>query len=139
MTPLGRYIIRARERRGWTRAELSRVSGIPYTTLRNIEAAQRKTVRASEIALKALASAIGETEQERSDSFEEMRILAGYLLVASKDTTEQERRLLANLTAYPGLKSSLEDLFSRGDPADIDRAQTAIEFARHIRRPKESR
>lgn len=35
MSPLGSYIVRARERLGWDRRQLAVKADIPYTTLRN--------------------------------------------------------------------------------------------------------
>jgi len=138
MSSFGRYIIRARERRGWHRADLARKSGVPYTTLRHIETA-KKDVQTSEVHLRALANALGETDIERDDMFEMMRILAGYLAAPSKDADDRDRRLLANIDAFPQLRRSLEELFRTGDAAEIDRANDAIELARRItaRRLKE--
>lgn len=131
LSPLSRYVIRARERRGWSRAELARQAEIPYTTLRNIEDAV-KDVRTDEANLLAIAGAIGEDEQDQIDMFEQMRVLAGYHTVASQDTSERDKRLLANIAAYPHLRTSLEELLTRGDAEEIDRANTAIEVARHL-------
>lgn len=130
-SPFARYLVRARERRGWNRAELARKSGVPYTTIRNIEIS-KTDVQTSEVHLKALADAIGETDDERADIFEMMRILAGYLAIASKDTTDRDRRLIANISAHPRLKKSLEELFRVGDDAAVDRANTALEVARKM-------
>ena len=41
MTPLGNHIIRRRNARGWTRVDLARASGVPQTTIRNIEQGTR--------------------------------------------------------------------------------------------------
>ena len=140
MSPFGRFVIGARKRRGWSRAELARQSGLPYTTLRNIEQA-KKDVRTNEVHLRALANALGEDGQERDDLFEQMHILAGYLTVPSKDASDRDRRMLANLSAFPQLKKSLEELLRRGDLDEIDRANTALEVARRVgeSRPKELR
>lgn len=139
-SPLGKYIIRARDGRGWNRAELARQADIPYTTLRNIEASE-KSVHTTEENLLAVAGALGSTEQEQIDMFEQMRILAGYHVVASQDASERDLRLLANIAAYPQLRTALEELFKRGDSDEVDSANTALEFARHLhgRRPKEPR
>jgi transcriptional regulator with XRE-family HTH domain len=139
-SPLSRYVIRARERRGWTRAELARKAELPYTTLRNVEAAEKNVHTAEENLLK-IAGALAEAEQDQVDMFEQMRILAGYHIIASQDASERDIRLLANIDAYPNLRASLEELFSRGDAEEIDSANTALEFARHrhARRPKEHR
>lgn len=131
MSPFGRYVIGARRRRGWTRAELARKAGVPYTTLRHIETAKRD-VRTNEVHLRALAAALGEDAQERDDMYEQMRILAGYLTAPSKDATDRDQRMLANLSAYPQLKRSLEELFRRGDTDAIDRANAALELARQM-------
>lgn len=138
--PLGRYIVRAREQHGWDRADLSREANIPYTTLRNIETAQ-KSVHTEEANLLAIAGALADNEQEQIDMYEQMRILAGYQVLASKDVSERDMRLLANIAAYPQFRSSLEELFKHDDAEEVDRANTALEFARHQRgqRPKGSR
>lgn len=141
MAPLGRFVVHARKRRGWTRAELARSAGIPYTTLRNIEES-KTNVRSSEVHLQAIAHALGETDQERADLFEQLYVLAGYLVVASKDQDDQDRRLLANINAYPHLRRSLEELFRTAESADIDRALTSLEVARTLgigSRPRGSR
>lgn len=123
--------MRAREARGWDRAELARVTNIPYTTLRNIEESQTD-VRTTEENLQKIADAVGQDDTERLHHFSEMRVLAGYLVVASRDVNERDRRLLANLNAYPNLRSSLEKLLSEGDQEEIDRANTALEVARRV-------
>jgi len=133
-SPLGRYIVRARERRGWDRSALWRESEIPYTTLRNIETAEN-SVHTDEANLLAIAGALAENEQDQIDMFEQLRILAGYHIVASQDASERDLRLLANIDAYPQLRAALEELFSRGDTEEIDRANTALEFARHLQKP----
>lgn len=134
---LGRFIIRAREGRGWDRAALARTADIPYTTLRNIE--ESKTdVQTSEDNLKKMADAIGQDEEERARLFAEMRVLAGYLVVSSHDLADRDRRLLANLASYPQLKKALESILAGGDQEEIDRALTALEVARSMggKRPK---
>lgn len=135
MSPLGRFIIRARERRGWTRAALHRAADVPYTTLRNVEKSE-SLVQPSEIFLKAIADALGEDLQERHDYFEQLRVLAGYMVVVSQDVGEQNRRFLASVDAYPHLRRALEELLRRGDSAMIDRAYTAIEVARRLEEPQ---
>lgn len=135
MPPLSRYIVRARERRGWSRAELARTSSMPYTTLRNLEAAERN-VHTSEANLKLLANALGETDRDRKDMFEQMRVLAGYMIIASKDANERDQRFLANVDTYPELRSALERLLERGDAEEIDRAHTALEVARRLKVPR---
>lgn len=134
---LGRFIIRAREGRGWDRAALARATNIPYTTLRNLE--ESKTdVQTSEDNLKKMADAIGQNEEERARLFAEMRVLAGYLVVTSQDVADRDRRLLANLASYPQLKKALESILAVGDQEEIDRALTALEVARNMggKRPK---
>lgn len=132
MTPLGNYIVKARKQRGWTRAELARHANMPYTTLRNIEAS-KTDVHTSEENLKALADALGETAFEQETKFAQMRVLAGYLVVGSKDTSDADRRLLANLAAHPNLRKSLEKLLARGNAAEIDRALTVLEVTDALR------
>ena len=58
MSPLGSYIVRARERLGWDRRQLAVKADIPYTTLRNIEL-NDQTVKTREEVLQRLAVALG--------------------------------------------------------------------------------
>ena len=70
MTPLGKLIIRLRDARGWTRVDLANASGVPNTTLRNIEQGLRSKKPKEENVL-AIAAALGHDG-------EVMRVLAGY-------------------------------------------------------------
>jgi len=131
LSDLARYIIRAREKRGWDRAELARAANIPYTTLRHIEESQTD-VRTDESNLKAIADAIGTDDAERLLYFTEARVLAGYHVVASQDVAEQDQRLLANLSAYPQLRKALDRMLADGNQEEIDRALTALEVSRQL-------
>lgn len=55
-TQLGNHIIRLREKRGWSTAELARASNMAYTTVRNIEQGYSK--KPDEAILRALAVAL---------------------------------------------------------------------------------
>jgi transcriptional regulator with XRE-family HTH domain len=77
------YVKRRREQRGWTLAELSRQSNIPYGTLRNIEQNERP-VKPLEGTVRALAKAL---EEESPDI---LFALAGYGIPISQ--SEEARR-----------------------------------------------
>lgn len=125
-SPLGNRIRRARLARGWSRAELSRSSNVPYTTLRHIENAEHP-VKTSETYIQAIAEALGLP-------FDELRILAGYLITPSTDDEQRERRLLAQIKAYPDLDRALKTLLRRNDPAEIDKAVTYLEWQNQQKR-----
>lgn len=129
--PLGRYIVTARKRVGWSRAMLARTSEVPYTTLRNLEKSPQD-VHTDEKNLRAIANSLGDSDQDKQHMYDHMRALAGYLSTKTGDVTEQDRRFLASLNSYPHLRRALETLLSRGDNAAIDRAFTAIEVSQNL-------
>lgn len=55
-TQLGNHVIRRREARGWTTAELARESGLHYSTVRNVEKGYSQ--KPEDWILRALASAL---------------------------------------------------------------------------------
>lgn len=119
-SPLGQRIRTAREQRGWSRAELARSADIPYTTLRNIEM-RPGGVRTSEENLKKIADAL-------ELSFDQLRILAGYLLTPSLDDNDRERRMLVQIEANPRLHRALKSMLKRSDAREIDMAATYLEW-----------
>lgn len=125
-SPLGNRIQRARAARGWSRAELSRSSNVPYTTLRHIETSEHP-VKTNEPYLQAIAEAL-------EIPFDELRILAGYLITPSTNNEQRERRIAAQIGAYPNLRRALETLLRRGDPAAIDQAASYLEFQNQQKR-----
>ena len=70
MTPLGNHIVRLREARGWTRIDLANASGVPNTTLRNIEKGTRSK-KPNEENIRAIAAAL-------ENEADVMLVLAGY-------------------------------------------------------------
>lgn len=119
-SPLAIKIIRAREKLGMTRADLWRKSGVPYTTLRNIETSDH-TVKTDEENLQRIAEAL-------EVPFDELRILAGYLLDASPTEEQRERRIAAQLATHPHLSRALDTLLRRNNPKEIDKAATYLEW-----------
>lgn len=92
-TPLARYIVETREKRGWDRADLSRQSGVPVTTLRNIENNQ-KNVKPKEETLAKLAAAL-EVDEEI------LRLWAGYREPPHLGIDERDEQLLSILRRRP--------------------------------------
>lgn len=128
MSPLAEYIKRGRDHKGWDRQKLSDATDIPYSTLRHIELAPH-TVRTSEENLRKIADAL-------EVSFDELRVLAGYLVNSSTTDAAAAAQLTAQLAAYPQLKKAITTLLERGDRAEIDRAATVLEVHRRVERER---
>jgi transcriptional regulator with XRE-family HTH domain len=94
MTPLGMYVRRRRMQRGWTVAELSRQSNIPYGTLRNIEQ-NTKPVKPKESTIRALAEAL---EEEDADI---LFALAGYGIPISPTAESRQHSIDVLLAGHP--------------------------------------
>lgn len=131
MSPLSEYIARARKKKGWDRMALSVKTGVPYSTLRHIELAPH-TVRTSEQNLRKIADAL-------DVSFDELRVLAGYLINSSTSDEAAAQKLTAQLEAYPELKKAITTLLDRGDRAEIDRAATVLEVHRRVEQSRGKR
>ena len=123
-SPLGQYIIAARRRQGWSRKRLAESASIPYTTLRNIETEQQ-SVKTNESYLQAIAHAL-------DVPFDELRVLAGYMITDSETKEVQDRRLAVLLDTYPQLKKAIATLLERGDKREIDQAATVLEVHRRL-------
>ena len=131
VSALAQYIIRARKRKGWTRRRLADETNIPYTTLRNVETAEQ-TVKMDELYLQAIAQAI-------DVPFDELRVLAGYLINDSETKEVQDRRIVVLLDAYPHLRKAITALLERGDTAEVDKAVTLLEVHHRFERERERR
>lgn len=119
MSQLGTYIVRRREQKGWTRAELARASNIPYSTLSNIEL-NKRNVKPTEETLRRLAAALGEDDSQ-------MRVLAGYDVLHSIDVTERAKRIDALLSVAPRWAAALLSVQDM-DEKEQDEALTALEI-----------
>jgi transcriptional regulator with XRE-family HTH domain len=114
MTPLGNHIIRLRSARGWTRIDLARASGVPNTTLRNIEQG-RRSKKPDEENIRAIAAAL-------ENEADVMLVLAGYG-PAPKRTQEQtvvELDALGEIA--PRWKDAIERVKNEMSPADQELA-----------------
>ena len=114
MTPLGMYVKRCREQRGWTVAELSRKSGVPYGTIRNIEQ-NEQPVKPREDTLRALSSAFG------PETLDLLFALAGYGVPMSQTVEARNRTIDMLFAAHPEWEKVLRKV-ERRSPADRDRA-----------------
>lgn len=106
MSPLGMYIKRKREQRGWTIADLSRQSNVPYGTIRNIEQ-NKKSVKPQEETLRALAIAL---EDDGNDVL--LRTLAGYG-IPKNGTVERNHIVDGLLAAHEGWRKMLHNIAER--------------------------
>lgn len=122
---LGDYVVRRREQRGWSRAELARQSGVPYSTLSNIERNEHK-VKPKEETLRALAVALGEEDDSQ------LRVLAGYDIVTSNGPSELAKRVEALATVAPGWKKILRDIQEMYTPEEQHEALTNLEVHREL-------
>lgn len=133
MSQLGGYVKRRRDQRGWSRAELARASGVPYSTLTNIET-NKKHVKPTEETLRKLACAI----EENSDDTQ-LRLLAGYDVIKSADASDLAKRIDALLQSSPRWRSALIDI-DEMSVDDQNEAVTALEVhAEIVRRRKRAR
>lgn len=106
MSPLGMYIKRKREQRGWTIADLSRQSNVPYGTIRNIEQNPRP-VKPQEETLRALALAL---EDDGDDML--LRTLAGYG-IPKNGAAERNHIIDGLVTAHQGWREMLHNIAER--------------------------
>jgi transcriptional regulator with XRE-family HTH domain len=118
MSQLGSYIVRRREQKGWTRAELARVSGVPYSTLSSIEL-NKKNTKPQEGTLRAIATALDEDVSQ-------LRVLAGYDVVFSSGVSERAKRIDALLTVAPRWGAAMLTLREM-DQREQDEALTVLE------------
>lgn len=129
MSTLGGYIRRRRDQRGWSRAELSRTSGVPYSTLSNIERNPRK-VKPTEDTLRMLAVAFGEDDSQ-------LRVLAGYTITVSPDASALAKRIDALMISSPRWESALriiqEEMSLEEQNEAVTALETHIEFVRRRR------
>lgn len=132
MTLLGGYVKRRREQKGWSRAELSRQSNVPYSTLSNIERNENK-VKPKEETLRALAAAL----EEEDDS--QLRTLAGYDIVVSNGATERAKRIDALMTVAPRWEKVLRAIQEDYTPEEQDEALTNLEIHRELVRRRRRR
>ena len=72
-------------------------------------------------------------------SFDELRVLAGYLINSSTSDEAAAQKLTAQLEAYPELKKAITTLLDRGDRAEIDRAATVLEVHRRVEQSRGKR
>lgn len=130
MSNLGGYIQRRRDQRGWSRAELARVSGVPYSTLSNIERNPRK-VKPTEDTLRMLAVAFEEEDSQ-------LRVLAGYTITISPDASELAKRIDALIQSAPRWRDALkvvqEEMSIDEQNEAVTALETHIEFVRRRRR-----
>lgn len=106
MSPLGMYIQRKRTQRGWTIADLSKQSNVPYGTIRNIEQNPRP-VKPQEETLRALALAL---EDDGDDTL--MRTIAGYG-IPKNGTAERNHIIDGLVAAHEGWRKMLHKIAER--------------------------
>lgn len=132
MSELGGYVTRRREQKGWSRAMLSQKSGVPYSTLSNIERNKNK-VKPQEETLKALAVALEEVDDSQ------LRALAGYDIVVSNGVSERAKRIDALLTVAPRWEKVLRAIQEEYTPEEQDEALTNLEVHRELVRRRRRR
>lgn len=115
MSPLGKYVKRRREQRGWNLSELSRQSNIPYGTLRNIEQ-NPKPVKPKEETLRALAKAL---EEETLDM---LFTLAGYGIPMSETAEARQHSFDALFASHPDWIPTLQHIQNKLSPTEQDQA-----------------
>jgi transcriptional regulator with XRE-family HTH domain len=113
--PLGMYVKRCRQQRGWTLAELSHRSGVPYGTLRNIEQ-NKKPVKPQEGTIRALATALDERDPEM------LFTLAGYGIPLSPTVEARKHSIDALLVSHPEWRKELQAVQDDMTPAQQDQA-----------------
>lgn len=129
MSKLGNYIKERRERLGWSRADLSRESGVPHTTIRNIENNPRN-VKPEEITLERIAAAFGEDPVM-------LKILAGYTAQVNSDVSTFAQRLDALRITSPRWEKVLTRIQDEMSPDEQGQALTMLEIhAEQVRRRK---
>ena len=114
MTPLGNHIIRRRNARGWTRVDLARASGVPQTTIRNIEQGKRSK-KPQEGILRALAAALG-------NDADVMLALAGYGAIPPRTHDQVIVELDALGEIAPRWKDAIERVKNEMSNEDQERA-----------------
>jgi transcriptional regulator with XRE-family HTH domain len=129
---LGEYIVRLRKARKLSRAALAKRAGVGNTTLRNIEVADR-AVKPDEETLEAIARVLVEPD-DYDRVLEEMRVLAGYRIIASENGERRQQRIQALLAPYPHLERALMKLLEGGSAEEIDQAATVLEVHLQVAR-----
>lgn len=124
MTQLGDLIRTARDGCGWTRADLARKSGVPHTTIYNIEM-NEKPVQPKPLTLARLAAAL---DLSREQVFR----AAGYPNEHSASDAEREARKAAALRDNPALEQAFAEV-SKWSEAEQDMVLTLISTLRQRR------
>jgi transcriptional regulator with XRE-family HTH domain len=114
MTQLGNHIIGLREARGWTRIDLARASGVPNTTLRNIEQGKRSK-KPDEANIRAMAAAL---EHEP----DVMLVLAGYGPAPKRTPDQTSVELDALGEQAPRWQDAIRRVKEEMSPADQELA-----------------
>lgn len=114
MPPLGNHIIRRRQAHGWTRADLARASGVPYTTIRNIENGTRSR-KPDEQTIRSLATAL-------ENDADVMLALAGYGPLPHRTHDQVVVELTALGEDAPKWKVAIERAIAEMTPADLESA-----------------
>lgn len=129
MTPIGNYIVHRRKGKGWTRAELARASGVPYTTLRHIEQG-KVSKKPEEHTIRALADAL-------ENDADVMLALAGYGPLPKRTHDQVIVELTALGDEAPKWKLAIERALAEMTPDDLQTAlnvlQTQVAAARRRR------
>ena len=110
MTPLGKHIVRLRAARGWTRVDLATASGVPHTTIRNIEHGVRSK-KPNEENIRAIAAAL-------ENEADVMLVLAGYGPPPKRTPNETVVELDALGAAAPNWKEAIERVKTEMSAAD---------------------
>lgn len=130
MAQLGKYIKRRREQRGWSRLDLQRESGVPHTTIRNIEVSDHN-VKAEERTIEALAAAFTEDPAV-------MKVLAGYKVPANGTVGTLAQQLDALMQSSPEWKDVLERISTEFTADEQQQALTALQIhAEQVRRRRQ--
>lgn len=130
MTKLGNYIKGRRDQLGWSRADLSRESGVPHTTIRNIENNPRD-VKPEETTLEALAVAFSESPKM-------LKVLAGYKAEINGDVSTFAQRIEALPKSDPRWQKALDAVMEM-EPEQQGQALTALEVAIELERRRKGK
>lgn len=128
MTPLGMYVKRRRTQLGWSLAELSRQSNIPYGTIRNIEQ-NKKPVKAQEVTIRALATALKE------DSPDILFALAGYGIPMSQSVETRNQVVDGLIASRPEWREMLHHIAQRMTPEEQDQALQVLRVYTRLSKP----
>ena len=129
MTPLGMYIKRRREQRGWSLAELSRQANLPYGTVRYIEQ-HPKPVKPQEITIRALAAVL------EDDGPDILFALSGYGIPMSETVEERNQAIDALIAIREDWRDMLQHIAERLTPEEQDQALQVLRV--FMRLPKSS-